>query len=478
MILNKSIFKNNTIIKKLLQFYFLTILFSIFFTFSIYSNSLANTNYTNTDNNLTTSKNIIEKNETFDLKINFTNPNIASFTLNIFFDEHILEYLNNVENSNYINNKIIYTWTTNDFNNLQNELNDIPNFSFKGLNSGNTSIVAIGEYYDINGNKLDINDLSCLITIKNTDLSNNEDSLQSSNTDTTIETNNSKLEILRFEKEGLVPNFSPDIFEYYFIIDDTINDFNITAIPENHNSNITINGNSNFKEGLNIINISVVSEDKSSTSNYKINITKTNNPNLANTNLETLAVKQGSLSPEFNTNITNYNLQIENNITNIDVLAIPENIDSLVNISKPDSLKIGDNIIEILVTAKNNITTKLYTINVYRRNIDEDTLVTNKRVYDTKLVSLLKDENNTLVNPNTKSLLPDTDNSDNSNNSNNPGNSNRMIENEFESNNNLINIILFVLLLVIIIILIFVLSNKKTNKEFTDKDKDNDNEIK
>ena len=155
---------------------------------------------------------------------------------------------------------------------------------------------------------------------------------------------------------------------------------------------------------------------------------------------------------------------MENNITNIDVLAIPENIGSLVNISKPDSLEIGNNIVEILVTAKNNITTKLYTINVYRRNINEDVLVSNKRVYDTNLVSLLKDENNTLVNPNTKSLIPKTDDSTNEIN---PSNSNKIVENEFNSNNGLINIILFVLILIIILILIFVLSNKKRNNEIT-----------
>ena len=94
----------------------------------------------------------------------------------------------------------------------------------------------------------------------------------------------------------------------------------MTVIAENSNSTITITGNDNLKTGLNTINISVKSEDKTKETNYKIYVTKTSNIENANANLENLAVEHGSLIPEFNTNVTNYKVEVSNNIENVNVL--------------------------------------------------------------------------------------------------------------------------------------------------------------
>ena len=54
-------------------------------------------------------------------------------------------------------------------------------------------------------------------------------------------------------------------------------------------------------------------KDKTKEETYKIYVTKTTNVELANANLEILAVREGFLNPEFDYNIKNYKVEIPNN---------------------------------------------------------------------------------------------------------------------------------------------------------------------
>ena len=143
-------------------------------------------------------------------------------------------------------------------------------------------------------------------------------------------------------------------------------------MPENKNSKIEITGNENLKEGLNIIKVQITSEDNTSSSSYIINVTKTNNIEDANTNLETLAIQNYLLYPNFDNTVTNYNVEVANDTNNINLLAIPEDEEAKVEIDKNDKLQEGNNTIKITVTAKNNFTKKVYNINVYKRNENEE----------------------------------------------------------------------------------------------------------
>lgn len=105
---------------------------------------------------------------------------------------------------------------------------------------------------------------------------------------------------------------------------------------------------------------------------YTIQVTKTSNPELANTSLETLAIENVLLNPNFENNTTQYNAEVSNEITKLNILAIPENENANVQISGYEDIKEGDNKILISVTAQNGITKRDYQINVYRRNIQEE----------------------------------------------------------------------------------------------------------
>lgn len=188
-----------------------------------------------------------------------------------------------------------------------------------------------------------------------------------------IQTDNAGLKILRLNYEGITPEFEKEIKEYYFIADMSINELEITAIPENEKATVKITGNTELKEGLNIIDIKVESEDKTKTEIYKIYVTKTENKELANSNLENLAIRQGTLEPTFQANITHYYIELANEISKLDILAIAQNMNAEVTVEGNNGLKIGDNTITVNVKAEDGITNKKYVITAHRRNEQEET---------------------------------------------------------------------------------------------------------
>ena len=175
--------------------------------------------------------------------------------------------------------------------------------------------------------------------------------------------------------EGIVPDFETDIYDYSLTLPEQlkeIKDIEVQTIAENENAKIEVSGNKNLKDGLNIINVVVTNQGKSQ--EYKIKVTKTQNLEMANTNLENLAIEYAILSPEFNEQITRYNTQVTNEINQLNILAIPENENGKVEILGNNNLNEGNNKIEIKVTAPNGFTQRIYEINVYKRNKQEETI--------------------------------------------------------------------------------------------------------
>ena len=106
--------------------------------------------------------------------------------------------------------------------------------------------------------------------------------------------------------------------------------------------------------------------------NYTVQVNKTDNPELANTNLETLAIENVLLYPAFDTNITNYEAEVSQETINLNLLAIPENEQATVVVRGKEDLQEGDNTVLIQVTAPDGFTKKEYAINVHRRNLEEE----------------------------------------------------------------------------------------------------------
>lgn len=142
----------------------------------------------------------------------------------------------------------------------------------------------------------------------------------------------SKLEELRVNQEGILPSFDKDIYEYYLTVPEEITKIDIEAIPEKLDSQIEIVGNTNLVNGENIITIKVI--DENSILNYNINVIKTNNYETANNNLEILSIEGGLLEPPFDSSITEYKMEVLNEVKNLNILAIPENENAQIEVKR------------------------------------------------------------------------------------------------------------------------------------------------
>ena len=320
---------------------------------------------------LSSDKQIIEINEEIEVFVNIENFYSDAYDFELCFDNDKLEFINenNNGNVNVIDNRIICLWYDENGGN-NDKTGKIESFKFRAKSSGIATFSINGNFYTKRAQEVrtDFKELQIEVGKDETMLQKQAREETGKNNDKS----NSKLQNLRLNIEGMVPDFNKDIYNYYLTVNDNINNIEVLTIGENNNSKITVTGNENLRDGLNIIKIQVTSEDNANNSEYIINVTKTNNIEDANTNLETLAIKDVLLYPSFDNSVTNYNVEVSNDTYNITLLAIPEDEEASVDIVKSDVLQEGNNEIKITVTAKNNYTKKDYIINVYKRNYDEE----------------------------------------------------------------------------------------------------------
>lgn len=112
------------------------------------------TSFAQTKMNIISDKETIKKDEEINIKVQIADTPIAACTLEIYFDSSKLEYIKGPENSNYSNNRIIYTWVSSTGKNEQGI--ETENFKFKVLQEENTNIAVFGEFYNEQGEKLEI----------------------------------------------------------------------------------------------------------------------------------------------------------------------------------------------------------------------------------------------------------------------------------------------------------------------------------
>ena len=296
------------------------------------------------------------------LTIKLPSTNIASFTLEIYYNHDNLDYISGPETSNETENRIIYTWTDSQAKG-QNNITVGP-FTFRALAGSLAQINVIGEFYDEKGNEVVINPQNFTWNIS--------EEVQTQNVEGNFDKASANLDILRLSHEGISPQFDTNVTEYYITVDKSVDTLDVEAIPENPNAKVEVSGSGKMILGKNTITIKVTSEDGTQSKTYTIYVTKTDDIEKANANLETLAIRQGTLIPEFSdVQYTEYRVEINNNVETIDILAIPQNQNANVTIQKDDVMQIGDNKILINVTAEDGITNKKYEVTVHRRTEEE-----------------------------------------------------------------------------------------------------------
>lgn len=317
---------------------------------------------------VTSNQNRVEKGEEIEITIKIEEAKTSAYDFSLYFDNAKWDCISNVENTNVLGNRVLFVW----FDEKGGEgakQGDLVTFKFRAKEDGLTTFQIDGEFYDQNGKIIETNFEEKQVRIGKEESSLFQEEKEEGN-DT--KQSNANLQALRLGREGITPNFSPDVYEYYLTVPTSVQDIEVLAISENPNATIQITGNTNLQNGLNMIRVQVISLDKAQSNTYTIQVTKTDHMELANTNLEILAIENVLLVPPFNSNQTNYQSQIANEQETLNVLAIPENEQAVVTITGKDNLKEGDNLLEIVVTAPNGFSKKKFQVKVYRRNEEEE----------------------------------------------------------------------------------------------------------
>ena len=197
------------------------------------------------------------------------------------------------------------------------------------------------------------------------------------NTVVQVKSENADLKKLILDIEGLSPEFDKDITEYYLIVDLSIEEISIEAYPDDINSIVMIDGNTDLQEGENTISITVRAE-AGNTKTYTIYVTKTDDVDMVNANLKSLSVKGFNFYPSFKNNIYNYNLTINEKISQLEITVEPEIEEATYEIIGNENLVEGDNLIKIIVTAKDGAAKREYKLNVFISSKNVELQETNK----------------------------------------------------------------------------------------------------
>lgn len=179
-----------------------------------------------------------------------------------------------------------------------------------------------------------------------------------------------RLKNLKVDVEGLSPDFDKDTTEYYLVVDLSVKAIKVTAQTLDNKAIYAVYGNKNLKEGENTITIEVTAEDGTK-EKYYIYVTKVDDVELANAELETLKVEGFNLYPSFKSNIYSYNLNIDEDIKELNIKVTPQREKATVEIEGNSNLQEGENIIKINVTAEDETTVRTYKINTF---INSDTV--------------------------------------------------------------------------------------------------------
>ncbi len=173
--------------------------------------------------------------------------------------------------------------------------------------------------------------------------------------------NNKNLKSLKVSPSSLDSDFVASTTEYTMTVGSDIDTIKVEAVAEDSKAKVSISGNKSLKVGTNTISIKVTAEDET-VRTYKIIVTKEKQEQLK---LKELLVGGMPLQPEFDSNIYEYTITLDdNNVSELNITATPNKEKANVEILGNTQLKAGENTITILLKSKDGSETATYQIKV------------------------------------------------------------------------------------------------------------------
>nr|WP_281367795.1 cadherin-like beta sandwich domain-containing protein [Saccharibacillus deserti] len=208
------------------------------------------------------------------------------------------------------------------------------------------------------------------------------------------------------ETVTLSPDFAPDTFLYGASVESGVNTvtLGVTVQDENAGESVLVNGMPVEKPyvltpqiGLNVIEVYAIAQD-GSMQRYTINLIKNPNTDATLRNLQ-LGPNIPDLSPAFSPDTDDYVVNVANNIENLvfnPTVNAAGAAYALTRNGQPvnDSAELaeGDNKFVVTVTAPDGLTTKTYTVTVYREVLPKDASLDALQVTSVRGTELLAPE--------------------------------------------------------------------------------------
>ena len=272
-------------------------------------------------------------------------PNgISGVNAEIVFDSNYLEF---VECKSLASFNISYVESAKKIagfavgNNITTSSANLVKFTFKPLKKGSTKLELKGyKLTDGNSSPLNLNVGSKTITIN----------------DPVPKSSNANLSSLGVTGYTLTPTFDKNTLEYRVNVPNSVTSATITATPEDSKATV--------QRSLNVTNlqpdrdhrytITVTAEDGTK-KNYVVIIYREKAPEVpksTDNTLKSLGVSGYNISPAFNKDTTEYNLTVPNDQTKVTVKAEANDTKAKVEIKGGDNLQVGNNKVEVIVTAE------------------------------------------------------------------------------------------------------------------------------
>lgn len=282
-------------------------------------------------------------------------------------------------------NKI--AWNSDDASNITKTIST----TFTPQEEGTTKIILSGKIWDENSKGTQTKDSisvyqECVITAKGNSSDSSSSTSKSTSdskeveknlptestkktTDTSNKSRNNYLSSIKISDGTLSPEFNRETTEYTINFDDentikNLDKIKITATAEDKKSKVTGTGEKALTEGDNKFSITVTSES-GDTRTYVINVTKPVALKESDLKLSSLKVQtvdidgnysDANLENTFDSNVYEYTLNVESNISSLNIDAVPENENIDVSITGNEALHEGMNEVIITLTSKDDNT--------------------------------------------------------------------------------------------------------------------------
>ncbi len=189
-------------------------------------------------------------------------------------------------------------------------------------------------------------------------------------TPTTPDTSTTKSDIATLKNLGITPNdfsgFRSGTTNYNVTVPNSVNKISIYATPTDSKATVSGTGSKTLNVGKNTFSVKVTAENKKTTKTYTLNITRKDEEEAStDATLKNLGITPNDFSG-FKPGTTSYNVTVPNSVDKINIYGYATSSKAKVTGIGTKELNVGENKLEVKVTAEDKKTTKTYVLTITR----------------------------------------------------------------------------------------------------------------